>query len=221
MHARPTYDPPLRHVPRDSGFLCFSYIAAGLLLVIRDRVLCFWCLDVILRGESNLSGNSLGMADYFKDNGMQMVMTDMKVCRQLLSRYKILDDVAMMGGVEVPVMPYFDNQFLTPWLMTLFSGPKGLCDGMPSATLFRIWDCIFSEGIKVVFRVVLVLVRRSPCVVTAENQDEVMEECFSQLQEVIQDSYDHEELLKEAFSLSSFKRSTITELRSKHKKYRQ
>jgi len=97
--------------------------------------------------------------------------------------------------------------FLAPWFLTLFAGPHGL----PSGTLYRVWDCLFSEGMKVIFRVILILIKRANL---GKNDD--MEEAQTKLKNAVSMAFDHDELLKEAFAIRNFSREKLHSLRRTH-----
>lgn len=90
--------------------------------------------------------------------------------------------------------------------LTLFAGPQGL----PSATLFRLWDVLFAEGIKVVFRIALALVSRAGI-----KKNDTLEICHTKLKTTVAGACDHNELLKEAFRLRRFSRDELHSLRRK------
>ncbi|CAD7945311.1 unnamed protein product [Amoebophrya sp. A25] len=90
--------------------------------------------------------------------------------------------------------------------LTLFAGPQGL----PSATLFRVWDCFFAEGVKVLFRVSLTLVRRARLRV-----GDSLEIVHAKLKDTVATSLDHNELLKECFRIRRFSREELHLVRQK------
>merc|ERR1712167_463584 len=100
-----------------------------------------------------------------------------------------------------------DIIYLAPWFLTLFAGPKGL----PTATLFRVWDCLFCEGIKVVFRVILILLRRANL-----TMSDSLEETMTKVNRALERAIDHNEFLKEAFRLRRFGRDALHENRERH-----
>lgn len=101
-----------------------------------------------------------------------------------------------------------DVALMTPWFLTLFAGPNGL----NTSTLLRVWDAMFFEGIKITFRLVLVIFRRA----ALTPQDDI-EQILTKVKRVVAVAIDHNELLKEAFALKSFGRRMISDLRTKHR----
>ena len=89
----------------------------------------------------------------------------------------------------------------------MFAGPQGL----PSACLYRLWDCVFAEGVKVLFRAVLVVIKRAKL----EKGGEI-EGAVSRIKDVVAGAVDHNEFLKEAFSLRRFSRDDLHSIRKKH-----
>ena len=93
-------------------------------------------------------------------------------------------------------------------LLTLFSGPQCL----PPNTVFRVWDALFSEGLKVVFRIALALLRRAGI----EDKDEGLEGAHGRLKKALNEAFDHNELLKEGFRIRGFSREVVHGLRKKN-----
>ncbi len=91
------------------------------------------------------------------------------------------------------------------WLLCVF------CDILPSETTLRVWDCVFSEGSKIFFRVALALLY--------QNQDELMKtsdigNIMRILQGACHRAHDADSLMKFAFdSIGGFPMSKITHLR--------
>uniref|UniRef100_A0A7M4F085 TBC1 domain family member 10C n=1 Tax=Crocodylus porosus TaxID=8502 RepID=A0A7M4F085_CROPO len=110
---------------------------AAMLLMHMPAEQAFWCLVQI--SERYLPG-------YYSPE-MEAVLLDGEVFMALLRRvchraYKHLQ--------KHNVGPML---FVTEWFLCLF------CRTLPFPTVLRIWDAFFSEGVKVLFRVGLVLVR--------------------------------------------------------------
>ncbi len=100
-----------------------------------------------------------------------------------------------------------------PRLITLFGGPQGL----PAPTLFRFWDSLFSEGIKVLFRCALVLLRRSNLhpledAGSLENSHRKIKLALAER------TFDHNEFMKEMFRIRKFSREEVHTIRQKNYK---
>ncbi|KAL4184829.1 hypothetical protein AMTRI_Chr10g227470 [Amborella trichopoda] len=113
-----------------------NYVAALLLLVMKTEEDAFWMLAVLLENvlvndcyTDNLSGCHVE----------QRVFKDLlaKKCPRIASHLESMDfDVSLVA---------------TEWFLCLFS------KSLPSETTMRVWDVLFNEGAKVLFRVALAI----------------------------------------------------------------
>ncbi|XP_078392504.1 TBC1 domain family member 10A-like, partial [Cetorhinus maximus] len=99
----------------------------------------FWCLVQICE---------LYVPGYYSQ-GLEAVQLDGQV---LFSLLKKVSAVAYKHLKKHQVDPLL---YMTEWFMCLFSRT------LPWATVLRVWDMFFSEGVKVIFRVALVLLKVS------------------------------------------------------------
>mmetsp|Transcript_4947 Transcript_4947/g.12404 ORF Transcript_4947/g.12404 Transcript_4947/m.12404 type:complete len:471 (-) Transcript_4947:629-2041(-) len=177
-----------------------NYVVCRMLLFL-DAETTFWALDCVMDGYYPLTlpkqhdGWELCQAGYYLP-GMRLLRADSAALRKLIIGRRA-------AGIWHPEL---DVAFQAPWFLTLFAGPQGL----PSATLFRLWDVLFAEGIKVVFRIALALVSRAGI-----KKNDTLEICHTKLKTTVAGACDHNELLKEAFRLRRFSRDELHSLRRK------
>ncbi|CAL8091270.1 unnamed protein product [Calicophoron daubneyi] len=119
-----------------------NYVTAILLLVLRGTVdeveeKAFWLLDGLI--------NRI-LPPYYVD-GMQQLKVDCMVFGELLrTKYPDIYDIVMNSGVNFIVL-------CTKWFICLFA------DVLPIETTLRVFDCLFYEGDKILFRACLALVK--------------------------------------------------------------
>lgn len=108
-----------------------NYIAGLLLLVCKDEEVTFWLLKHLLQEVT---------PDYHIKT-MSGLIKDIGVMAQLIKTHipDVYDHVQNRIGLSWTVI-------LTKWLICVFA------EVLPTETVLRIWDCIFSEGNKVAIR---------------------------------------------------------------------
>ncbi|XP_025197152.1 growth hormone-regulated TBC protein 1 isoform X1 [Melanaphis sacchari] len=114
-----------------------NYIAGLLLLVTKNEETCFWLLRVLVENK---------LPDYYSKT-MDGVIVDIEVFSRLVKK-KCPEVSQHMNDLEMPWA-----LVATKWFICLFS------EVLPIETTLRVWDCLFYEGSKVIFRVGLMLVK--------------------------------------------------------------
>ncbi|XP_043333697.1 growth hormone-regulated TBC protein 1 isoform X2 [Cervus canadensis] len=115
-----------------------NFIAGYLILVTKSEEEAFWLLDALV-------GRILP-ADYYSPS-MLGLKTDQEVLGELV-RLKLPAVAALMDGHGV-----LWTLVASRWFICLF------VDVLPVETVLRVWDCLFSEGSKILFRVALTLLK--------------------------------------------------------------
>ncbi|XP_022358675.1 growth hormone-regulated TBC protein 1 [Enhydra lutris kenyoni] len=115
-----------------------NFIAGYLILVTKSEEESFWLLDALV-------GRIL--PDYYSP-AMLGLKTDQEVLGELV-RTRLPAVAALMDGHGV-LWPLVVSR----WFICLF------VDILPVETVLRIWDCLFNEGSKIIFRVALTLLKQ-------------------------------------------------------------
>lgn len=144
-----------------------NYVAAIMLLVLRDDHKTFWLLNAL---TIHL------LSDYYVRGPIAMkgLQVDLDVLSSLVKEHLPNVDHLM-------VLQKIDWGFVcTKWFVCLF------IDTLPIETVLRIWDAFFNEGRKLLFRVALTLLKKGEVnIVSGTTIDHVMEA----FQTVTRDTY--------------------------------
>ncbi|XP_055699679.1 growth hormone-regulated TBC protein 1-A isoform X2 [Phlebotomus papatasi] len=127
------------HLNKDVGYCQgLNYIAGLLLIVTKDEEGTFWLLRHIVER----------IAPNYHTKSMSGLITDIAVLNELL-KVRVPDVHAHINNLGLPWAV-----IVTKWFICLFA------EVLPTETVLRIWDCLFSEGYKILFRVSITLILR-------------------------------------------------------------
>ncbi|XP_064554631.1 growth hormone-regulated TBC protein 1-A [Drosophila montana] len=124
------------HHNRDVGYCQgLNYIAGLLLIVTDDEEKSFWLLKHIVEK----------IVPQYHSHNMANLLRDLAVFRELVIRRL----PAVNRHVEDLGLPY--AVIASKWFICIFA------EVLPVETVLRIWDCVFAEGPKIVFRAALAM----------------------------------------------------------------
>uniref|UniRef100_A0A1A9W3V4 Growth hormone-regulated TBC protein 1 n=1 Tax=Glossina brevipalpis TaxID=37001 RepID=A0A1A9W3V4_9MUSC len=122
------------HHNREVGYCQgLNYIAGLLLLVTDDEEKSFWLLKHMIEN----------IVPQYHTKNMTNLLRDMAVFKELIIR-RI---PAVNKHIEKLGLPY--AVIASKWFICIFA------EVLPAETVFRLWDCVFSEGYKIIFRAAL------------------------------------------------------------------
>ncbi|XP_060755466.1 growth hormone-regulated TBC protein 1-A isoform X2 [Neoarius graeffei] len=172
-----------------------NFIAGYLLIITKDEEKSFWLMEALL-------GRIL--PDYYTP-AMLGLKTDQEVLGELV---KVKVPAVWQAMVKHDVMW---TLVVSRWFICLF------IDILPVETVLRIWDCLFYEGSKILFRVALTLIRHNQVLISqAQNLPDICDR-FKQITRgaFVEDCHPFmQNIFKEPGSLSM---ATITKLRVVHR----
>ncbi|KAM4609423.1 growth hormone-regulated TBC protein 1-A-like [Polymixia lowei] len=136
-----------------------NFIAGYLIIISKDEEKSFWLMDALL-------GRIL--PDYYSP-AMLGLKTDQEVLGELVKAK------APAVGQLMAQYPGIWTLVVSRWFICLY------IDVLPVETVLRIWDCLFYEGSKVLFRVALTLIRHhQPVILRTRSLPDICE-CFKQI----------------------------------------
>jgi hypothetical protein len=134
-----------------------NFIAGMLLLVTGSEVQSFWLLDSLLGNKVPSTYYTAGMTGLEVDhfvlqtllqsvpwNGLLLLSVRCCYCACRKRTPRFLERLKQLN-IDIQVMT-------SRWFICLF------VDALPVETLFRVWDCLFLEGDKILFRVAVTLI---------------------------------------------------------------
>ncbi|CAH8497760.1 unnamed protein product [Schistosoma bovis] len=185
------------HFPKVGYCQGMNYIAAVLLLVLdcppnEREVKAFWLLDALI--------NHILPKYYSSD--MLAVRVDCMVFNQLLKdKIPTVHKIIMNSGITCTLLA-------TKWFICLFA------DVLPIETTIRVFDCLFYEGDKVLFRVCLSLVRLHYKDLIQCNEFPILITAFRNMCKDKQTLYCHQFIESMFRSHGSLPKSKIAKLRN-------
>ncbi|GLV41395.1 uncharacterized protein CBL_06625 [Carabus blaptoides fortunei] len=171
-----------------------NYIVGLLLLATKSEETAFWLLKVLIEQI---------LPKYYIST-MSGLITDIEVLSQLVhTRDPEVDNHIQKLGVPWAVIT-------TKWFVCLFA------EVLPTETVLRLWDCLFYEGSKVLFRVALTMIQTNRTEILKCKDLAALITCFKGM---VKDTYVvkchdfMQDIFKKPGSLSN---SLISNLRSQH-----
>lgn len=140
------------HLP-DIGYCQgFNYIAGLLYIIIGNKAVA-----------AQLMVYHVSLLRTYYDCSMSGIQTDMVILRDILRERGVIPD-ALLRLIESDLQMIISKWFVCWYLETL-----------PLETVLRVWDCLFSEGESVLFRIAIVLLENSvPLLAKCKNLSDVM-----------------------------------------------
>jgi hypothetical protein len=138
----------------------------GLFLLFMDELEAFWMLaylveDLACITEKNEAGEKESI--YYYQTDLAGIRIDQRVFRALVAE-KMPKVSAKLDELRVPLEPLTVNWFLCMLVHTL-----------PLEAVLRVWDCMYCEGIKVLFRATLGLLKSNEkLILRAKSMEQMM-----------------------------------------------
>mmetsp|Transcript_76040 Transcript_76040/g.180983 ORF Transcript_76040/g.180983 Transcript_76040/m.180983 type:complete len:382 (-) Transcript_76040:104-1249(-) len=163
-----------------------NFIGGLLLIVFDDAEMAFWALHCAME--------KLEIDGYYLE-GMALLRGDMRVLEKLLSqKCPAVARILREAGVDL-------ISICSEWFITWYA------KSLPHATTLRVWDALFYEGFKVLFRVAVAIFKRAEADVVKCGGD--FEILMQQGKQWAHQQVEHNELLKCSFSLEPLRRSDL------------
>ncbi|CAH1403457.1 unnamed protein product [Nezara viridula] len=136
-----------------------NYIAGLILLVTKNEDSTFWLLKALVENI---------LPDYYSPT-MDGLLTDIDTVSELVRlKYPEVSKHVAELGLPWPVIT-------TKWFICIY------CEVLPTETVLRIWDCLFNEGSKIVFRVALTIIGLHISEILSTTQFSEMNDCLKKI----------------------------------------
>ncbi|KAM6165376.1 TBC1 domain family member 10B [Erethizon dorsatum] len=163
----------------DEGYCQAQAPVAAVLLMHMPAEQAFWCLVQIC--DKYLPG--------YYSAGLEAIQLDGEIFFALLRRASPLAHRHLRRQRIDPVL------YMTEWFMCIFART------LPWASVLRVWDMFFCEGVKIIFRVALVLLRHALGSVEKLRSCQGMYETMEQLRNLPQQCMQEDFLVHEVTNL--------------------
>lgn len=169
-----------------------NFIAGYLLIITKDEEKSFWLMDALL---------SRVLPDYYSP-AMLGLKTDQEVLGELV---KVKIPAVWQVMVDQNVMW---TLVVSRWFICLY------IDVLPVETVLRIWDCLFYEGSKILFRVALTLIHHNQALIQQARSLPDVCQAFKQIAHGPFVDECHTFMQKIFTEPGSLSRATLTKLRA-------
>ncbi|XP_044037024.1 TBC1 domain family member 10A-like [Siniperca chuatsi] len=163
----------------DEGYCQAQAPVAAVLLMHMPAEQAFWCLVQIC--EKYLPG--------YYSAGLEAIQLDGEIFFSLLRR------TCPMAYRHLKKFKIDPILYMTEWFMCIFSRT------LPWASVLRVWDMFFCEGVKIVFRVGLVLLKQMLGSVDKLRELQGMYETMERLRNISPDTFREDILVQEIITL--------------------
>ncbi|XP_016404856.1 TBC1 domain family member 10A-like [Sinocyclocheilus rhinocerous] len=183
----------------DEGYCQAQAPVAAVLLMHMPAEQAFWCLVQIC--EKYLPG--------YYSAGLEAIQLDGEIFFSLLRR------VCPMAYRHLKKFKIDPILYMTEWFMCIFSRT------LPWSCVLRVWDMFFCEGVKIVFRVGLVLLKQMLGSVDKLREMQGMYETMERLRNIPPEAIREEVLVQEVITLSVTEALIERECRIQVRKWRE
>jgi Rab-GTPase-TBC domain/FYVE zinc finger/LIM domain len=177
----------------------------GVLLLFVDEEMAFWMLCSIVENIATIAApsNRLKNSCYYSHD-LEGIRVDQRVFSALVSQHlpRVYEKLQVM---QMPLETLTIN-----WFLCLF------VNSMPLETALRVWDCMFNEGAKVIFRAGLAMLKINERIILRSRD---MEDFLTSIQQAHSNALDSDMFIKTCFDrfwIGSFPFSRIARLREWH-----
>ncbi|CRG96193.1 GTPase-activating protein, putative [Plasmodium gallinaceum] len=174
-----------------------NFIAAITLIILKEE-LAFWSIVQLI--DSDYSHDKINISDYY-NNEMRGLRRDIIVIEELI-KMKMPEVHSRLKEFDVDL-----SWICSEWLLCLF------CTAFPITTTLRIWDCLFYEGDKIIFRITLALFKMNEQKINELNS---LESILLLFKECTKNMVECDKLMYIAFNeIGVLKKKSIKKLRGK------
>uniref|UniRef100_A0A8C9H5R0 Growth hormone-regulated TBC protein 1-like n=1 Tax=Piliocolobus tephrosceles TaxID=591936 RepID=A0A8C9H5R0_9PRIM len=191
LHAFAVYKPKINYCQS------MNFIAAITLIFLKEE-LAFWSIVQLI--DSDYLREKINISDYY-NNDMRGLRRDILVIGDLIKK--------KLPAVHIRLREFdIDLSWIcSEWLLCLF------CTSFPITTTLRIWDCLFYEGDKIIFRITLALFKMNQEKLIQSNS---LESILLLFKETTRNMVECDKLMHTAFNeIGVLKKKKIKKLRVK------
>lgn len=186
LHAYACFSPRVQYCQG------LNFITGLLLIIFKCEERAFWALACAI--------DRMGVENYYTE-GMVLLRADMRALSGVLTQ-KCSKVASHLKGLNIDLTP-----FCSEWFLTWFA------KSLPTTTTLRVWDTLFLEGWKILFRVTLGIFKMAEQeVLQCATFEDIMQHAKMWPRRMVE----HNELLKASFgSFPALRRRDVRMLRDK------